>query len=127
MAALDDACEGLLGEAIALAKAVGYKGVCVGAQVTQAQGEQAGGAHAVHVEVAEDGNGLAARDCQLKAVCGLGHAGNEQRIAPVALERGREEGASLLYLHKAARDQHTSHQRRDGKRLDEPPLGFAVS
>ena len=88
VAPLDDPGQSLLREAVTLAKAIWNEGVCVPAKVAQAQGEQTGGAHSVHVEIAKDRHGLAMLDGELKAVGGFAHTGNEHGVVPVALQRG---------------------------------------
>ena len=77
LAVCQHAVERSLGEAVALAKAVRNVGAGAPAQLAQAQREDAGGAHAVDVEVAKDGNVLPRPHGALDAVCRLSHAGND--------------------------------------------------
>ncbi len=109
LAVCQHAVERGLGKAVALAKAVGDVGTGAAAQLAQAQREDAGGAHAVDVEVAKDGNVLPRPHGALDAVCRLGHPGDEERVCPVALERGSEECACLLGAGEATGHEDPCH------------------
>ena len=127
VAGLHHAVEPRLGEAVALREAVGHKGVHVRAQLGQADGEQAGGGHAVHVEVAEDRDRLAQADGALQAVGRLAQARDAQGVAPVALERRGQEGARRRSVGDAAGHEHARHQRRHAKLRHQAPLSRHVT
>ena len=126
VAAGDHAVQGLGRQAVALAKTVRDIGLNPGAQATKAQGKQAGRAHAVHVKVAKDGDLLAAFDGLLDTIGHLGHAGDVQRVCPVAVKRRREERAGVLGRLDAARRQHAGDQRVKTQLVYQVFLGCGV-
>ena len=104
--ALHHALERLGGQAVALAEAARDVGVHLGAQLAQGQGEQAGGAHAVHVEVAKHGDDLAGAHGPLDPVRRGGKAGELEGVEPVSFERRRKEGSGALGVPDAAGHHH---------------------
>ena len=111
VAALDHALERLGGKAVALAEAPGNVGVHLGAKVTKRERKEAGRAHAVHVEVAKDGNGLAIAHGSLDAVGRGGQAGKLERVMPVPVKRRGEELLGALGIANAARHHDARHER----------------
>ena len=126
LAVCQHAVECRLGEAVALAKAMRDVGAGAPAQFAQAQREDAGGAHAIHVEVAKDGDVLPRPHCALDAVCRLGHARDDERICPVAPERGGEKCTGLLNVGKATGSKDPRHQRRHAQSVSKRRLGARI-
>ena len=96
VAALDHALERLGGKAVTLAETPGNVGVHLGAKVTKRERKEAGRAHAVHVEVAKDGNSLTVAHGSLDAVSRGGQAGKLERVMPIPVKRRGEEPWALL-------------------------------
>ena len=96
-------------------------------QPPRAKGQKAGRTHAIHVEVTEDRDGLAALYGRLDPVGHLAHAGDEEGVEPVALYRGRQEEPCLLDVTYAARDEGARHDGHDAAGLDDGPLRAGIA
>ena len=83
----------------------------LGAKVTKRERKKAGRAHAVHVEVAKDGNGLTVAHGSLDAVSRGGQAGKLERVMPVPIKRRGEELLGALGIANAARHHDARHER----------------
>ena len=125
-AVVDDAVEGVRGEAVALAETVRDVGHGDAAELAQAEGEQAGGAHAVNVEIPEDGDRLMSVDGPLDPVCRHSHAGYVEGVCPVAVERGTQECARLIGIADAACRKDACDKRRDAQLALEPYLDIGT-
>ena len=111
VASLDHALERLGGKAVALAEAPGDVGVHLGTKVTKRERKEAGRAHAVNVEVAKDGDGLAVAHGSLDAVGRGGQARKLERIMPVPVKRRGEELLGALGIANATRHHDARHER----------------
>ena len=88
--------DGRRGEPVALAEAVRHDRVHVGAHRAKPASGDRRGRDAVEVEVAEHDDALAGANGRGDLVGGRGHARDEVRVEPVALEVGREEALDRL-------------------------------
>ena len=106
-----DALERLAREAVALPKAPGDEGVNVAPQAAKGKGQKAGRRHAVDVEVAKDGDGLALVQGAAHPVRNLPHAGDAEGVGPVSIQGGREKLASLVDVVVTARGENPRDHR----------------
>ena len=120
------AIEGSLREAVPLAKAVRDVGARTPAKLAQAKREDTGGAHAVDVKVAKDGDVLPRPHGPLHAIRCLGHAGNHERVCPVALERGREERFCLRGAGEATGHKNPRHEARHAQGISKGRLDARI-
>ena len=102
-----------LGNAIAFIEAMRDERAHRRAERPESFGEQTGRRDAVDVEVAEDRDGFTCAHRALNAICNVCHAGDDQRIRPIALERGREKALRLLNRGDAVRDHDARDERCD--------------
>ena len=108
-----------LGNAIAFVEAMRDERAHRRAERPESFGEQTGRRDAVDVEVAEDRDGFTCAHRALNAICNVCHAGDDERVGPVAVERGGEEALGLLGGLDAVGDHDARDERRDVQRLGE--------
>lgn len=92
----------------------------------EAERQKAGRTHAVDIEIAEDRYLLATLECCLDPVCCFLHAWNQQRVLPVAIERGREEALRFLHVAYAAGAHHACHKGRHVKCIRQLGSGLGI-
>ena len=102
---LRQALDGRRGDGIALLEAARDEGRDVRAELAQAARHDGGSGDAVQVEIAEHKDVVAAADGGLQRIGGLGQPGDDVGVAPVALQRRREETVRGFRGVDAARNE----------------------
>ena len=102
---LGQALNGRRSDGVALLEAARDERRDVRAELAQAARHDGGGGDAVQVEIAEHEDMVAAADGGLQRIGGLGQPGDGVRVAPVAVQRRREETVRGFRGVDAARDE----------------------
>ena len=110
MSELVNAVERRARKTVALVKAMRNKRRDIGAKRAQCLGQQAGRRNTVNVKIAKDRDVLVVTNSTLDAVGNDRHTRNNERVGPVAIERGSQKQLTLLDGANAVRDHNARHQ-----------------